>query len=178
MNGKGAEMNFHRTSLRALVLLTIAAGMASTACARSPKIKLSTFKPRIAPAHAEHVMEVRYKIKVKRTAPAPLDLVVELSERGRPITDAGGRPLQFVIPIDHPTKVRKNKLEYEGSTLVPVPVGGFFDSKRLRADGRLFIRGSEWPIDQKDTRVKFERRRSPRYGVGYGFYGAFVGVSF
>lgn len=170
-------MNITRAPFRALVLLTIAAGLASTACARSPKFKLSTFKPRIAPAYAEHVMEVRYKIKVKRAAPAPLDLVVELSERGRPIADASGRPLQFVIPIDHPTKVRKSKLEYEGSTLVPVPVGGFFDPKRVRADGRLFIRGSEWPIDQKDRRVKFDRR-SPRYGVGYGFYGAFVGVSY
>lgn len=66
----------------------------------------------------------------------------------------GGPPMQAVVPLDHPTDVDDDELEFEGRTVLRLPHDIVYPGEKLRIDAYVYVRGSNRPLDHEDTTVK------------------------
>jgi hypothetical protein len=109
-------------------------------------------------ANGEWLLEVRYDVEVedRRPAPGELELTLFVTEHGYTLVDRAGRPIEFVIPLAHPSEVDDDELEFEDRIVVALPDDVFDDPKRLRLDAVVVRVGDDYALDRKSESVKFE----------------------
>lgn len=89
---------------------------------------------------------IRYEVETEYIAPGQLDLVLEFSHRGQKLTDEQGRPITVVVPLDDPSDVDDEEIEYKGSVPTPLPSGPWCED--LRIHGQVVNRGTNTVLDR------------------------------
>ncbi len=109
-------------------------------------------------------LHVRYKIEIEDASPYDaFDLVLHVSEHGRRVTDHHGRPITFILPLQHPSDVDDDELEYRDRAVLRLIGGRIRNARHLRLHAEVVRRGSQRTLDHKDTSV--------RYRHGHGHHG-------
>lgn len=169
-----------RTRLLPALLLSSFAALAALPAAaddddryrRYAKADLDDLDAEIRFDGRDWVVDVEYKVKIegRRRLPEPA-LVLTVEERGRLVTLPDGQPVEIVVPLDHPTDVDDDELEFEQGMRFVIPDGAFARPWDLRLTGMVYA-GPEGPVlDRDDTRIEEWRPdvgRNIHIGVSFG----------
>ena len=78
-------------------------------------------------------LRVQYDVEIEDARRRDrFDLVLTVLERGCPLLDRWGRPVRFVIPLNRPTKIKRDEITFERRVTVQLPDGSIGNPKRLR----------------------------------------------
>lgn len=99
---------------------------------------------------------VRYKVEVEDYQQSRgFDLVLTFEDCGRPVVDDKGRQIQYVIPLDRPSKADKDELKFEGCQQFDLPAPAIARPDKLKIRGVVFQVEDRRPVDTKQKSVKF-----------------------
>jgi hypothetical protein len=144
------------------------------------RIDFDELKGEIVKHDGQWLLEVRYEVEHKRpNEMIPLGLRITLSERGRPLVDAKGRPVLIHVTLNRPTERDDEEIEYEGSILTKIPTGSFLDPNKLRLYGEVIRPGGRSVLARRDKSVSYDkphRRWRPSIGVSVCVGPVSVGV--
>jgi hypothetical protein len=123
-----------------------------------PDVDIESLRGELWRASGEWLLEVRYDIEIEDDLPPPgdLELIVFVTEHGHSLLDQAGRPIEFVVPLVHPSEVDDDELEFEDRIVVALPDGVFDDPGRLRLEGVVVRVGDDCVLDRKNRSIKFE----------------------
>lgn len=167
--------------LTRIATLLAALTAAASAGQRDLDVDIDELSGELARGEHEWLLEVRYEVEVEgATAAGPFDLVLNVSEHDRLLTDGERRPLVFAIPLDRPTDVDDDEAEYEGTVMVSLPRDSFVDPDDLELVGRVYVRGDDRPVAHDDDDIDYDRPGRRRIGlsIGYGYCGVGIGIGF
>lgn len=123
-------------------------------------VDIDSLKGRIREVSSEWELTIEYEIEIEDARPEEkFELLLQVSERGRALRDEEGRPITIVVALDRPSKVDDDELEFEDSVVATLPRGLFKDPKRLRVIAVVVRAGDHQPLDRKDKRIKYKRKR-------------------
>ena len=109
---------------------------------------------------------VRYEIEIEDASPYDaFDLVLHVTEHGRRVTDHHGRPITFILPLQHPSDVDDDEIEFRDRAVLRLIGGRIRNVRHLRLHAEVVRRGERRTLDHKDTSV--------RYRHGRGHYGGY-----
>lgn len=140
-------------------------------------IEFDKLKGDILRDRGEWLLRVRYEVEIEdppRVLPA-LDLVVDVFVYGRPLIDDQGHPLQFVFPLDRPTEIEDDEIEFKGGAIAPLSFRSIIDPDEMEIIGRVMLRGDNRPLAVKEDDVS---RYRPRPRFRFGCFGFGIGVKF
>lgn len=146
------------------------------------EVDIDSLKAELWRSGGEWLLDVRYEIEIEDFAPRErFELILYLTERGRVLTDPDGRPLEIVVPLDEPSEVDDDELEFEAGLTVPLPDRALRDPRKLKIHATVVHAGRDAPLEHKKKSVKFKRphrRRRPSFGVSFGYCGVGFGIRF
>jgi hypothetical protein len=152
-----------------------AAAAAGDRCHRRCDVDIESLRGELWRSGGEWLLEVRYDIEVEDCIPSrgELELVFYVTEHSRQLVDHAGDPIEFFVPLDHPSEVDDDEVEFENRVAVTLPEGVFCDPDRLRLQGFVFRIGDERPLARRDKSIKYKRPKPPRHtslsvGIGVG----------
>ncbi len=124
------------------------------------KVDIDSLKGRLHEVAAEWELTIEYKVEIDNARPGEkFELLFQVAENGRAVCDEEGWPITIVVPLDRPSKVDDDELEFEDSVVATLPRGLFKDPKRLRVIAVVVWAGNHQPLDHKDKRIKYKRKR-------------------
>ena len=135
------------------------------------EVDLESLKGRLYYAPDEWKLHVRYDVEVEDAyCRDSFDLVLYVIDRGRPVLDSTGRPIQIVVPLDRPTEIDDDELEFEGRFVVGLPHCSDYTVPDLRLQGVVVRRSDGLRFDQKERRVRFRDRRPRSFHASFAFW--------
>jgi hypothetical protein len=157
----------------ALMLVAVSAGMAllgSGQAVAGPDVDIESLRGELWRASGEWLLEVRYDVEIEdyRPPPGDLELILYVTEHDYTLVDQAGRPIEFVVPLVHPSEVDDDELEFEDRLIVTLPDGVFGNPDRLRLEGIVVRVGDDYALDRKGKSIKFDHEypeRRSHYGV-------------
>lgn len=97
---------------------------------------------------------VKYDVEIEDCRPGEVfDLVFHISENGRILPDAQGRPFQIVIPLTAPTEIDDDELTFKSRFHLPIGYQSFREPDELRLHARVMVRGGHRPLDRESTGI-------------------------
>ena len=110
-------------------------------------------------------LHVRYEVEIEDASPYDaFDLVLHVTERGRRVTDHHGRPITFILPLQYPSDVDDDEIEFRDRVVLRLIGGRIHNAKRLRLHAEVVRRGTQRALDHKDTSVRYRHGRGHRRG--------------
>ncbi len=85
------------------------------------------------------------------------ELLLTFSERGRPLVDRLGRPIEVVIPLVDPTDIDDDELEFRDGLTINLPHGVLHNPKRLKIHAEVVSVAQGRVMDRKTKRIKYRR---------------------
>lgn len=142
----------------------LAGTAAAVACDHGHKHKidvdLDSLKAEILPGATEWTLHVRYKVEIEDAGPGDhFVLVLGLRERGKPLLEQDGRPVNIVLQLDNPAEVDDDEQTFLGDFDVTLPNAMVHCPDRLQLRGAVLGDGDDKPLDDKNTSVKFKAPR-------------------
>jgi hypothetical protein len=122
-----------------------------------PEAEIEDLSAKLHCGHGGMWASVRYEVEVEDAPPGSVDLVLEFTERGRPLIDRHGEPLAFVIPLDRPRDGDDDEFEYKGRFTEPMPLDHVRRPKHLRVEALLIDRSSQRVLDTEEESLKLSR---------------------
>ena len=123
-------------------------------------VDVDSLKGNIREVASEWELTIEYEVEIENARPEEkFELLLQVAEHGRAVCDEQGRPITIVVALDRPSKVDDDELEFEDSVVVTLPRGLFKNPKRLRLIAVVVRAGEQQPLDHKDKRIKYKRRR-------------------
>lgn len=107
------------------------------------------------------LLRIDYEIEIETERgfrPQGLELILSLKERGYQFLDRRKKPIIFSIPLDRPTEVDDDEVEFEGRLAIELPCDVFRNPNDLRIYGKLMHPGYEQPLDRKSESVRCKSR--------------------
>jgi hypothetical protein len=140
---------------------------------RQPDVDIESLRGELWRSGGEWLLEVRYDVEVEDYVPPPgeLELILHVTERDHALVDHTGRSIEFVVPLEYPSEVDDDEVEFEDRTVFTLPDGVFHNPDRLRLEAVAVRAGYDYVLDRKDKSIKFDRpkaRRSFSVSVGAG----------
>ncbi len=127
---------------------------------RNVDVDIDSLKAELTHVRGEWLLDLKYDIEIEDYYRGDrFELIVYLTEDKYELTDRRGRRIEYVIPLDRPTKVKRDELEFEHRVTLTVPERAFHNAKRLRLHAVVFYAGDDQPLKHKDRSIKFKRRR-------------------
>ncbi len=147
-----------------LVLLQTDAGADHRRPARRDvDVDIDSLKAELSHVRGEWLLDLQYDIEIEDYYRGDrFELIVSLTEDKYELTDRRGRRLEFVVPLDRPTKVKRDELEFENRVTLTVPERAFRNPKQLRLHAVVVYAGDDRPLKHKDRSVKYKQRRHLR----------------
>lgn len=109
-------------------------------------------------AHGDWRLRVQYDIEIEDARRRDrFDLVLTVLERGRPLLDRRGRPVRFVVPLNRPTKIKRDEITFRRQVTIQLPDGSFDNPKRLRLVAKVVRADSGRVLDREGESIKFRR---------------------
>ncbi len=103
-------------------------------------------------------LSIRYEIEIEDASPWDrFELVMQVTDNGRPVLDGFGRPLEITAPLTRPTEVDDDELEFEDSLTVDVSSQSIRNPDRLRLWATVVRLADERICERKETSIKMER---------------------
>ena len=156
----------------ALILVVVSASTALADGRRwsaRPDVDIESLRGKLWRVGGEWLLEARYDVEVEDYLPRPgeLDLILYVTEHGSVLADHTGRPIEFVVPLEHPRETDDDELEFEDRVIVTLPDRTFRDPRHLRLHGVVVHANDDYPLDRKDKSIKFDKpKRSRHYRAG------------
>lgn len=123
-------------------------------------VDIDSLKAELYGHHGRWQLNVRYDVEIEDARRFErFELVLLVTERGRPLRDRLGRPLEIVIPLDHPTDIDDDELEFKRGLTVRLPNGAFFNPKKLQIRAEIVRVQDGRVLDRKKKSVKYRRTR-------------------
>jgi hypothetical protein len=105
-------------------------------------------------------LRVEYEVEIEDACRRErFSLILRVTERGRPVIDRYGRPIVFEIPLDRPTDIDDDELEFEHSVTLTLPDGSVGNPRKLKLEAKV--------IRARDGRVLDRERESIDYDRGF-----------
>ncbi len=123
----------------------------------------------------EYSVEIKSKIEIGNDA---LVVLIELLEQGHPVMTADGTPVQWLMSLDHPTKSKKNKREFERT--MHASLGEIFtgDLEHLELSATVLNEATAVELAHKSEEVDFDDgHRGGIRGFGLSLFGFGGGLS-
>jgi len=121
-----------------------------------PQVEIDSLKASLRTDRAEWEITVKYKVETEEMEIGRFDLVFQLWAYGRPLVDAADRPLEFVMPLDRPSEVDDDEIEYKGRFMRILPGDLEVDPHDLRIDALVIDRANERVVKHKEKEVGHE----------------------
>jgi hypothetical protein len=155
------KQRFQLTTAAAVVLIGLLASEGSADDRRHhkrPDVDIEKLKGEVWRSPDEWLLRVRYEVEIEdwRRGDA-FELVAYVTEDGYRLANPAGQPVEFVIPLDRPSEVDDDELEFESSFTVRLPERSFRDPDRLRLHGMVVFAGDSLPLEKEDTSIKYDR---------------------
>lgn len=102
-------------------------------------------------------LKVAFEIEIETYHPRSDEfaLVLLVSNDGRPIRDELGKPLEIVVPMEKPTKIDDDEVEYEGKISIIFDPEDVDDPRKLRINARLIRLADNLTLDVKRIKAKY-----------------------
>lgn len=127
---------------------------------REVDVDIDSLKAELSHVRGEWLLSLQYDIEIEDYYRGDrFELVVYLTEDKYDLTDSRGRRIEYVIPLDRPTKVKRDELEFEHRVTLTVPERAFRNPKHLRLHAVVVYTGDDQPLKYKDRSVKYKKRR-------------------
>jgi len=167
MNAKHLGRNF--LTISAGILLLAAQANADHREKRAD-VDIDSLKAEIYPERHGWRVGVRYEVEVEDYyGKKPLLLVMNLRERGRVLTERDGRPIEIVVPLDRPTEIDDDELEFEDSISVSLDEHVVCYPGSLRIEATVVDPHTNRPLERKQRSVRYRRRGCDPYDGGFRF---------
>ncbi len=112
-------------------------------------------------------LHVRYEVEIEDAySDDQFDLILYLTEKGRPVHSDQGRLVEYVVPLDNPTEVDDDEVKFERDVTIDLPEKPFINPKRVRLHGMIVYRGDHRPLDHKQDSLKLRPPREFRQQGG------------
>ena len=119
------------------------------------------------------IMRVQYDVEVEGAyLDDDLDLILHVSEYGRPVLDAAGRPTQIIVPLRRPSGFDDDEIRFTSGTIIRLPYRSINSPNAVTVHGVLVSRATGFRLAARDSGVSFtggapySYGQSPRYGPG------------
>ncbi len=162
-----------RSVISVLLIAFVAAGPASADDERRerPDVDIDSLKASMRYFDGSWHVSVRYEVEVEDSVPSDLRLVLYFTERGRTVRDPKGEPIEFIVPLDEPSEVDDDEIEFEETIILELPDRSFRNPRRLKVHAVAVYGPQGRSLDRKDRSVKLKtasrryvhRRVSVRY---------------
>ncbi len=131
---------------------------------RNVDVDIDSLKAELTHVRGEWLLDLKYDIEIEDYYRGDrFELIVYFTEDKYELTDRRGRRIEYVIPLDRPTKVKRDELEFERRATLTVPERSFHNPKRLRLHAVVVYAGDDQPLKHKDRSVKYKRRHLRRH---------------
>lgn len=145
------------------------------------EIKIDDLEGDVTRCKNEWMLKIEYSVEIKSKSEIgndPLVVLIELLERGHPVVTADGKPVQWLMPLDHPTKSKKNKREFERTmhTSLGETFGG--DLEHLELSATVLNEATAVELAHKTEEVDFDDgHHGGIRGFGLSLFGFGGGLS-
>lgn len=127
---------------------------------RSVDVDIDSLKAELSRGHGELLLDLKYDVEIEDYYRGDrFELIVYLTEDKYEVTDTRGRRIEYVIPLDRPTKAKRDELEFKRRASLTVPERVIHNPKRLRLHAVVVYAGDDRPLKYKDRSVKYKKRR-------------------
>ncbi|MBN2446505.1 MAG: hypothetical protein JXO22_07265 [Phycisphaerae bacterium] len=163
-----------------IVAAVLSFGLSSAAVAgerreRGMDVDFESLKGEVWRADGEWVLEVRYEIEIEDRLPRPgeLTLVICIRDGDELLLNEEGTPFELIVPLDRPSEVDDDEIEFEDRFIVVLPNGAIRDPGHMRLEAAIVSEDDGHAVEHRDSSVKFRKPSHRRHiGIGIG-----VGVS-
>ncbi|RMF81871.1 MAG: hypothetical protein D6744_06685 [Planctomycetota bacterium] len=122
------------------------------------------------------LVDTGYEVEVEgHPIPSGLALLLTVTDAERTIAAPTGEPIELIVPLDRPTDIDDDELEFKGAAVVPLPDGSFSHPANLRLHGYVVLPDADQPLVARTSKIDFfeyepERvyHRSTHVGVSVG----------
>lgn len=157
--------SFSHSIISALIIASAAAAPAPADDERRerPDVEIDSLKASMRYYDGSWHVRVKYEVEVEDGVPSDLRLVLYFTERGRTVLDPTGEPIEFIVPLDEPSEVDDDEIEFEETITLELPDRSFRNPRRLKVHAVAVYGPEGRSLDRKDRSVKL-RAASRRYG--------------
>ncbi len=125
------------------------------------EVDIESLKATLRRVDGQWDLAVRCEVEIEDAHPAErFDLMLRVTERGRELADERGRPLRTLIPLDRPTDIDDDEIEFKESLDLYLPAGSFSNPDRLRIWAKVLSRDDGRVLERKDKSIKVRGRRT------------------
>lgn len=110
------------------------------------------------------LLRVDFEIEIEDACRSErFSLLLRVTEQGRPTLDREGRPIVFEIPLDRPTDIDDEELEFERSVVLTLPGGAIWNPDKLKLEAKVIATRDGRVLDRDDESIEYDRGfRAPR----------------
>jgi hypothetical protein len=128
-----------------------------------PDVDIDSLKASMRYYDGSWHVSVKYEVEVEDGVPSDLRLVLYFTDRGRTVLDPKGAPIEFIVPLDEPSEVDDDEIEFEETITLELPDRSFRNPRRLKVHAVAVYGPEGRSLDRKDRGVKL-KTASRRYG--------------
>ena len=126
-------------------------------------VDFDSLKAELFRVEGEWLLEVRYEVEIEDYNPGDrFELIFYVAQRKQVLLDDERRRIEYVIPLDNPTDVDDDELEFEQQVTLTLPEGAFRNPRRLKLHALVVYQGQHEALKHKDRSIKFKRPHSRR----------------
>jgi PAS domain-containing protein len=102
-------------------------------------------------------LKVAFEIEIETDHPRRDDfaLLLNVSNDGRPIRDETGKPLEIVVPMEKPSKIDDDEIEFEGKISIIFEPEDVDDPRKVRINARLIRLADNLTLDVERIKAKY-----------------------
>lgn len=145
------------------------------------EVKIDDLEGDVTRCKNEWMLKIEYSVEIQSKTEIgndPLVVLIELLESGHPVVTADGKPVQWLLPLDHPTKSKKNKREFERTMHTSLGETFAGDLEHLELAASVLNEATAVELAHKTEEVDFDDgHRGGIRGIGLSLFGFGGGVS-
>ena len=141
-----------------VALPTASAGHRHGSRCAKPDVDIEKLKARLRHTCGQWRLSVKYEVDTEDATPGRFDLIFRVTERAHGTRGRARRPVSFVVPLDRPTGVDDDELEYKGRFTAHLSHGSFRNPKRLRIKAFVVDRYTARVVEHKTKSIKYKKR--------------------
>jgi hypothetical protein len=169
----------HRTRPRTFMTALVAALIGSTLAAaddhfRVVKADIDKLDAELHHDGAQWIVDVKFEVELETSRRIEgLALVLHVDEHGRTVTGDEDQPLEVVIPLDNPSDVDDDEVEFKQSLSFPIPEDAVDNPAALRLTALVATSPDAPILARRDESIDFDIPSPPRdihVGVSFGVH--------
>lgn len=104
-------------------------------------------------------LEIEFEVEIEtdRMPAEEFALVLNISNDGRPIKDDRGKPFEIAVPLEKPSKVKDDEIEFKGEITIILERRDIDDPRRVRVVAQLVRVEDDLTHDVERAKVKYDK---------------------